>query len=537
MGWLGKNITLAPKEEILFDTDDISQDSDGNYLIDIAYRRVSTEKQAIDGYGLDAQLESLKKVCKDNNSTACLLVTDDGVTGTKMERPGMDCFVQRLSDFNNGYSKIRIHKFFVPRMDRLGRNLLSMLEFIDKYILSKNDSKSKTSENRFPIDFISAEESSIKIVTTPEGDLDASSQLLLVLFSCLADIDRKNILRKFKNGKAARVASGYPLGGGKIPYGYRYVENTKEKKGNYETIPEQKAKFLEARRLFVEEHKPIGKIAEALGFSNERVVEQMLRRRTYLNILTYNDKEYPAHFEAFITEEQWQEQQDEFESRKKAKSDTKYMLTGLVYCGNCGAKLRYQKESATGNVKLSCYSKEQSKSKRHLVKDPNCPNKTRYLASDIENFVIQKLFEASYLNQNNKKTVTDFDIIASMEQEIATKQKRLDNLVLKSADFDPNSAKARAYYTNIDKLSDEIDNITEKIKSEKEKRNIKRKIEKTQSVVSKISDAWRYMTDEEKRAVCRELIDRIEIKHREGEKPIIKVAFRFSQHLNQADGK
>ena len=531
MGWLSKNITLAPKEEILFDTDNIKQDSEGNYLIDIAYRRVSTEKQALDGYGLDSQLEILKNVCEEHNSTACLLVTDDGVTGTKMDRPGMDCFVQRLSDFNNGYSKIRIRKFFVPRMDRLGRNLLSMLQFIDDYILPKSGTKSEVNENRFPIEFVSAEESNIRIVTTPEGELDATSQILIVLFSCLADIDRKNILRKFRNGKASRIASGYPLGGGMTPYGYRYIENTKDKKGNYETIPEQKEKFLEARRLFVEEHMPIGRISEILGFSNERVVEQMLRRRTYLNVLKYKDKEYPAHFEAFITEEQWQEQQDEFENRKKAKSDTKYMLTGLVYCGNCGAKFRYQKESATGKVKLSCYSKEHSKSKSHLVKDPNCPNKTRYLASDIENFVIQKLFEASYLNQNNKKTVTDFDIISAMEQDITTKQKRLDNLVSNFADLDPDSAKARAYSVNIDKLSDEIDDLTEKIKSAREKRNIKRKIEKTQSVVNSIATAWPHMTDEEKRTVCREVIERITVEHREGQNPKIKLEFRFAKHL------
>ena len=195
---------------------------------------------------------------------------------------------------------------------------------------------------------------------------------------------------------------------------------------------------------------PIGKIAELLNIKNERVVEQMLRRRTYLNLLSYKGKEYPGHFEAFITEDQWQEQQDEFESRKRAKTDTKYMLTGLVVCGNCKAKLRYQKESATGKVKLVCYSQERSKSKSHLVKDKNCPNKTRYLASDIENIVIQYLFRASYLNQNKKNTVTDFDLVASLEKDITEKQQRLNNLVSTYSGFDPDSAKARAYAINID---------------------------------------------------------------------------------------
>lgn len=530
MGWISKNVKLLPKEEILFDTDDIRQDSEGNYLIDIAYRRVSTEKQAIDGFGLDSQLEILKDTCRENNSTACILITDDGETGTKMDRPGMDCFVQRLSAFNNGHSKIRVRKFFVPRMDRLGRNLMAMLQFIDDYILPKSATKSEINENRFPIEFVSAEESSIRIVTSPDGELEPTSQLLIVLFSCLADIDRKNILRKFRDGKASRVASGYPLGGGRTPYGYKYVENTREKKGNYETIPEQKEKFLEARRLFVDEHMPIGKIAELLNIKNERVVEQMLRRRTYLNLLSYKGKEYPGHFEAFITEDQWQEQQDEFESRKRAKTDTKYMLTGLVFCGNCKAKLRYQKESATGKVKLVCYSQERSKSKSHLVKDENCPNKTRYLASDIEKQVVQYLFAVSYLNQNKKNIVTDFDVVASLEKDIAEKQAKLNNLVKTFAGYDPESAKARAYAHNIDKLSEEIDALSAKMKSEREKKIIIKKIQKVQSTVRDIATAWPHMTDDEKRTVCREVIEKIELTHT-GNKPKLHIRFQFHDHI------
>ena len=152
-------------------------------------------------------------------------------------------------------------------------------------------------------------------------------------------------------------------------------------------------------------------------------------------------------------------------------------------------------------------------------------------------FICKNSGEQTYLNQNNKKTVSDFDIVASLEQDIITKQKRLDNLVSNFANLDPDSAKARAFSVNIDKLSDEIDDLTEKIKSEREKRNIKRKIEKTQSVVNNIATAWPHMTDEEKRTVCREVIERITVKHREGQKPKIKLEFRFAKHLKQKEEK
>lgn len=539
MGWLKNNITLLPKEDILFDTDDIQRDSEGNYLVDFAYRRVSTEKQSIDGYGLDSQLKTIKKCCRKNDSTACILITDDGETGTTMDRPGINGFIERLNDFNNGATNIRIRRLIVPRMDRLGRSLLEMLNFIDSYILPKNATKSKYNENRFPIEFISEEESYIRILINDDGELDPTSHLLIVIFSLLADLDRKAILKKFRDGKAQRAASGYPVGGNGTPYGYEYVCRTKTDKGNYVTIPEQKEKFLEARRLFVEEHMAPAAIAEKLALSSERLVVQMLKRRTYLNLICYNGNEYPGHFEAFITEDEWQEQQDEFESRSRARCDTAYLLTGLVFCGNCGAKLRYQKESATGNVKLSCYSKERSASKKHLVKDPNCPNKTRYTASDIENAVIEELFKMSYQNQNSKKTVTDFDIIVNLEKEIEKKQKALDVAAEKQvkALAAGKETVANAMDSVIDKMANEIEDLVAKLKSERSRKLLKRKAEKIDIAISNIKDAWPHMTAEERRTVCRQVIESIKITHKEDGAPDIEFYFTTKKYADEKEKK
>ena len=65
--------------------------------------------------------------------------------------------------------------------------------------------------------------------------------------------------------------------------------------------------------------------------------------------------------------------------------------------------MRYQKDP-NGTVRLICYSQDKSHSKRHLVKDPNCKNKKRYNAKDIENVVINELMRISYrTNGNNIK--------------------------------------------------------------------------------------------------------------------------------------
>ena len=55
-------------------------------------------------------------------------------------------------------------------------------------------------------------------------------------------------------------------------------------------------------------------------------------------------------------------------------SKANYLLTGLLYCGKCGAKMRYQKWDKKNNrAKLICYS--QQKSKSYLIKDYNCDQK------------------------------------------------------------------------------------------------------------------------------------------------------------------
>ena len=97
---------------------------------------------------------------------------------------------------------------------------------------------------------------------------------------------------------------------------------------------------------------------------------------------------------------------------------------------------------------------------------------------------------------------------------------------------DTDSAKGKAYAATIDRLSDEIERLVSQVKSEREKRNIKRKIEKTKSTIKNIADAWPHMTDEEKRTVCREVIDRIVITHTDGD-PEISIHFHLEQYLNK----
>lgn len=528
MGWLKKNITLMPYMEILFDTDNVEKDADGNVPITVAYRRVSTDKQAESGFGLDVQKDKIIQYCKANNIKLCLLLTDDGYTGTDMNRPAIQHFISMVDEYNLGYSKIKISLFLIPRLDRLARSLLSTLQFIQDYIVSAKDAvkTSKINNNKEDIYFVSINE--------PECRVDNPvSKMMLSIFATLAEYDRDMIVQKLKAGKEKRLALGYPMGGGNIPYGYRY-DKEKDGLGNYVTVPEEKAKFLEARRLFVEEHIAPPQIAKKLGFKSDKRIIDMLKRRTYLNVVGYTDTEgnwieYPAHFEAFITEEQWQEQQDEFEKRARGRSKSIYLLTSRLYCGNCGAKMRYQKERK-GILKIMCYSHD---TKEDLVKDPNCPNRTRYYAEDVENAVIQEIFKLSYLNKaDNKATVSDFDVVANLEKEIATKQAELKRLYNRSAKLDPDSIQFSILEETINEKSAEIDRVSASLQDAKKRKKVIYRANKIRAQISTFSEGWEHMTQEERRNICRELIDKVVITETGGT-PDLEVHIHLEQYLKK----
>ena len=218
MGWLQKNFEIDKWTEILIDNDKIETDNDGNYLINVAYRRVSTDKQAEEGYGLDVQRNDIIRHCEYAQLNNCILFTDDGVTGTTMDRPGLNHFIELVEMFNQGRSKYKINSFIVPRIDRLSRSLLGTLQFIQDYIVESKDSKnSMVNTNTYDINFISIGEPFVSVDRN-----NPTSKLMLVLFAGLAEYDRDQIVLKMQRGREERIKSGKPMGGGNQPFGYKH---------------------------------------------------------------------------------------------------------------------------------------------------------------------------------------------------------------------------------------------------------------------------------------------------------------------------
>lgn len=512
MGWLKKNIKNDKWTEILFDTDDMPTDISGNFLVNVAYRRVSTDKQAAEGYGLDVQRNDIIRYCEHNGVKNCILFTDDGVTGTKMERDGLDHFVRMVKNFNDGESKIKVNSLIVPRMDRLSRSLLGTLQFIQDYVVNKADSRnSLVNTNTYDIDFISIQEPFCRVDKN-----NPTSKLMLTLFASLAEYDRDQIVAKLERGRVERVKSGKPMGGGKAPYGYRYDRES----GMYVVVPEEKEKVCEIFRLYVEEKMSPAKIASLLGFKSERVVSQILKRRTSLGYLPYKGKEYRGNHEPLISENVFEAAKQELERRSVVRGASSYMLSGLVYCGNCGAKMRYQKWG--NDVKIVCYSQQHSKP--YLVKDPDCKNE-KYFASDVEKAVIDELFSMSYFNSGESKTETEYSISDGLKREISKKQEELKRLYNVYASSD-----SEQLLQVIKTREKELSSLKLTLDGESKRQAVTRRVEHSKKVLRGLRDAWEHMSAEEKKTVCGELIEKVVITG--GAKPSIDVYFKLQKYLS-----
>lgn len=97
----------------------------------VAYMRVSTEKQAVEGNGLDSQKRDIENYCRKNELVITDWYIDDGYTGTNMDRPEL----QRLV---NDCSRKRVSCVVAFKLDRLSRNMIDGIYLIEKVFQKYN---------------------------------------------------------------------------------------------------------------------------------------------------------------------------------------------------------------------------------------------------------------------------------------------------------------------------------------------------------------------------------------------------------------
>lgn len=481
----------------------IEPDERGVYLINVGYERVSTEGQ-VEKYGLDIQEKDILGYAKGSGLNNLIVFIDDGVTGTTMDRPALNNIKALILAYNAGQSKIKINRFTVARLDRLGRTLLGTLEFIQEYILTAADQQQAhkatgskiVSKNKETINFNSVAESFCRV----DGD-DPMGKMMLAMFAMLAEYDRNQIVKKLSEGKKVRAKKGYFPGGGGIPYGYYYDANS----GKLEINPEEAEKVKEVFRLYLDERVPPDKIATMLGFSHDSHVRLILKRETYIGTLNWGAIKSENAYEPIIDVDTFDRAQMELKARSSNRGASDNLLSGILYCGHCGGHMRYQKWGPHGRKKLVCYSTVKSAKARHK-KAEDC-EQGLFWADEVENAVLSKLMQMK-LPEVKEVGIIKAAATSTTKQDLDKEKKRLQRLYAIACDAEDDGGVSLEM---VEESKKRIAELTKQLIEEQERAVRSSKAKMVVDKLHNLSEAWPSYTDKQKQNIMHDVVESVEI--------------------------
>lgn len=433
----------------------------------VAYLRVSTDTQT-EKYGLDVQRQKILEYCERNGVTIDKWYVDGGYSGSKLDRPEIQ---KLLDDAENG----SIKTVYIYKLDRLSRDTADTLELMYR-ILPK-----------FGVKVVSMTE---EIRT--ENPMD---KVMLTMNAAMNQYEREVIRMRMSAGMVERVKKGYWMGGGRIPWGYYYDKND----GILHIDEKQAEQVRNAYKLYLDGYS-CEKISNILGFRGERIVLRILKRKSNIGLIEYKGNVYQGLHEPIIDEDTFYRTQEMIKKRStNSHVANNHLLTGLCYCGKCGARMRYHKWD--GRHRLICYS--QIKGKSYMIRDENCDNKVMF-AKDVEAEIVD-CFKAFALNITDEAVEEEFDGLEVLEKAIKSAKAKIKRM------YD-------VYFEN------QSDNLLDIIASEEEKlKNLENELldaqkpkdksltqEKIKEIKS-IADAWDFLDSKEKNKVLKECIEKIVI--------------------------
>ena len=161
------------------------------------YIRVSTEKQADEGFSLDAQQERLTAYCAAHEWAVCRTYVDAGVSGKTANRPEF----QRMMDAaKNG----EVSRIVAIKLDRLARNTRDFLATVDQL-------------HAAGCDLVLVHESFD--TSTPHG------KFALTMFAAIAELEASQIAERTRAGRTEKARQG-GFNGAPAPLGYDYDGET-----------------------------------------------------------------------------------------------------------------------------------------------------------------------------------------------------------------------------------------------------------------------------------------------------------------------
>lgn len=370
------------------------------------YARVSTENQ-LENYSIDEQTARLEAYCAAKGWALLKTYIDGGYSGGNTNRPALQQLLKAVRES-------KIDAVVVYKLDRLSRSQKDTLTLIEDEFLAHGT------------DFVSINENFD--TSTPFG------RAMIGILSVFAQLEKDQITERFTMGRIARGKAGYFHGGGNAPTGYDYVEGQLQI-NEYEAI-----QVREVFSLFIN-GKSINAITRIMDqkYTTKWTavkVRNVLKNSVNIGKVKYLGQEYQGVHTPIVDEDTfWAANRilNSFE-REEAKTAAQrtpfragYLLSGLVYCGRCGA--RY----SANHGYYKCYSR--AKSSQKFIVDPDCKNEN-WKIEELDDAVISQVedlihnpesLDAAIKSAETEKTVNVDK--SKLKRRVSEIEKQVDRLI------------------------------------------------------------------------------------------------------------
>lgn len=449
------------------------------------YVRVSTDEQAIDGYSIEEQIESIQKWCKDNGHPPAVIYVDDGYSAKDLNRPD----VKRLLE------DIKLKKYDISvttKLNRLSRKLIDILNIIDLM-------------EKFNCGYVSIQES-----------FDTSAyigRMQMQMLGVIAEFDRERIAEDVRNTmKSIARKSGETKKAFTVPcYGYDVIDG-------FYAINEKEAEAIQlmakwsidgmGSRIISMRLNELGIKTKTGTTWHAQTIVHLLNRETLNGTLVYNrtykkngkrlyrpEEEWiiiENHHQPILDDQIFEELKKSLQGRSQARKQAdneKWLLSGLVKCVHCGATM---KGSTSRNRSRSDRTKVIKEYHRYVCSEYLTKGLCFFhyiFRDDLEQYVIDYVKKAA-TDQNSKKikmSVTEPKNKDTERQSIESKLKRIDARMQKQIE---------AYENDLISAVD-LKKARERIESEREDLNksLSALVDENADESKARSNAKRYLND------------------------------------------
>lgn len=486
------------------------------------YARQSVDKK--DSISIESQIDFCKR--EFDETKAYKTYIDKGFSGKDTNRPA---FVKMMNDIKAG----QIEKVIVYKLDRISRSTLDFANIINTF-------------KKYDVEFISSTE---KFDTsTPIG------KAMLNIIMTFAELERETIQKRIKDNYYARSKKGFFVGG-TIPYGFNRVKTLIDGKrvSVLQPNPEQVPYLIKMYEMYAFNDVSLGKISDYLNENNipapkggrwdSNKISRILRNPIYVkadvDVYQYyknkgciisndisdfigtngcylygkreaNERKYTnvenhilsiALHEGLIDSHTWLLCQYKLDSNKQIKNSGKgkhTWLSGVAKCGYC--------KYAVSVIKNNDYKYFNCRGKTNLK---ICKGHSKTIRVDEVEIIVEKqIFERikELRNISIKEEKKENSKINKIKMRIVEIDKQIEILVNKIAEANEVTMKyINEKLTTLDKekssLIDEMQKLT---------------LENSQNIglndlFEKI-DNWDNLNLENKKAVCKTLINKVYIK-------------------------